>query len=187
MTVDEIFKKLVSHMKKGIMIHQDLEKYYDFLNLCGYKKCHQYHYLDENYNYKKLYHYYVSHFNKLIEEDVKKQNVIPTSWYQYLKSNVDIQTKRQAVELGMKIWIDWEKETKKFYQNMYAELVAQGEIAAAMFLQSYICNVSDQLKCAEKKMLDIKATNYDICFIVESQKQLHKKYKKKIKSFFNEM
>ena len=188
MTVDEIFKKLASHMRKGMMIHQDLANYYDFLNLCGYKKCHEYHYLDENCGYKKLCHYYISHFNKLIEkEEDKKQNIIPASWYQHSKQDVDTQTKRQAVQTAMEIWVNWEKQTKLFYQNMYTELIAQKEVAAALFLQEYICNVTDELKCAEKKMLDIKATNFDIYSLVGCQKEKHKKYKKKIKHFFDDL
>ena len=40
MTVDEIFSKLSGHMIKGLMIHDQMSDYYDFLSLRGYKRCH---------------------------------------------------------------------------------------------------------------------------------------------------
>ena len=84
--IEEIFHELANHMMKGILLHQELIHYYDFLHLCGYKKCHEYHYLEENQGYRKLYHYYVKHYNKLIElENVERPNIIPDSWYKHKK------------------------------------------------------------------------------------------------------
>ena len=44
MTIDEIFAELGAHMIKGLMIHNQMMVYYDFLYLPGYSKCHEYHY-----------------------------------------------------------------------------------------------------------------------------------------------
>ena len=155
--------------------------YYDFLHLCGYKKCHEYHYLEENQGYRKLHHYYVEHYNKLIGlDDIKRPNIIPNSWYRHKREDVDYQLKCQSIETGMEIWINWEKQTKQFYQKKFKQLIQLGEIAAAIFLQQYVCDVSDELRRAENELLDLKAINYDMVSIIEKQQKNHKKYKKKI-------
>lgn len=77
-------------------------------------------------------------------------------------------------------WINWEKETKQFYEQKFQQLMQLGEVAAAIFLKGYICDVSHELKGAEQELLDLKATNYDMVMIIEKQKKDHKKYKKKI-------
>ena len=50
MTVEEIFGKIVQHQIKGLMIHEQLSNYYDFLGLSGYKRFHECHYYEENLN-----------------------------------------------------------------------------------------------------------------------------------------
>ena len=113
MTVEEIFSKMAAHMVKGLMIHDQISSAYTFLNLCGYAKCHEFHYYDESYNYRCLQNYYLEHYHKLIpEEKVSDPNAIPDNWYKYTKSEVDVNTKRSGIKNLMKRWVDWEQETK---------------------------------------------------------------------------
>jgi hypothetical protein len=44
MTVEEVFKSIAERQLQGLMMHEDLANYYDFLNLHGYKKCQEYHF-----------------------------------------------------------------------------------------------------------------------------------------------
>jgi len=54
-------------MVEGIMYHDDMAKAYDFLGLSGFARCHDYHHICETKNYRKLSHYYATHFHKLIK------------------------------------------------------------------------------------------------------------------------
>ena len=45
MTREEIFTSLLNHMVKGLMVHDQMANYYDFLGLEEYKDCHEKHYL----------------------------------------------------------------------------------------------------------------------------------------------
>jgi len=102
MTLEEVFAELNAHMVKGLMVHNQMVCYYEFLNLPGYAKCHEYHYLHENKNFLKLIHHYSKIHNKLIKENrVDDPELIPKSWYQYEKSDVDISTKKNAVKSGL--------------------------------------------------------------------------------------
>ena len=66
MTLEEIFAKVTQHMIIGLMFHSQMCDYFSFLGLKGYSKCHEYHYFEENNNYKKLCNYYITHHNKLV-------------------------------------------------------------------------------------------------------------------------
>lgn len=185
MTVEEIFSHLSAHMIKGLMIHDQFSSVYGFLNLCGYKKCHEYHYFEESFNYRCLQDYYLEHFGKLIpEEKISNPDVIPTNWYKYHRAEVDVNTKRAAIKDMMKKWVDWEKETKQLLQQSYKELYEMGEICAALKIAELLKDVSQELKYAEEKHINLETTGYDIGAIVGEQQSLCKKYWEKMKCIY---
>ena len=57
MTIAEIYAKINEHMINGLMLHDQLANYYDFLGLEGYKRCHEYHYFKENISNGRKYQY----------------------------------------------------------------------------------------------------------------------------------
>ena len=116
-SVEEIYSNISAHMVKGLMIHDQMASYYYFLNLEGYGKCHEYHYWEESKNYLCLKKYYFKHHEKLIKEkSIENPQIIPSSWINYTKEQVDINTKRSSVKSGLEKWISWEEETKKLYE-----------------------------------------------------------------------
>lgn len=182
MTVEEIFSKISQRMIGGLMFHEQMSNYYDFLNLRGYKKCHEYHYLEETCEYKKLCKYYINHHNKLISKSsVDEPKVIPDSWYRYTRQDVDMSTKKTAIKNGINMWVEWEKETKKLYESMYIELMNIGEIAAMLYVKGLICDVDCELKKVERYALDRKSMDYDLAILIPEQHEIHEKYKEKIK------
>lgn len=99
MKTEEIFSTILTRMIKGLMVHEQFTNYYDFLGLQGYKRCHEYHYLEENQEYRKLIHYYIKKYNKLVPEtSFDNPQIIPDSWYRYTRQEVDLKTKQQAVK-----------------------------------------------------------------------------------------
>ena len=182
MTVEEVFSRVGKHMIEGVMIHSQLADYYNFLGLKGYAKCHEYHFVSENYNFRKLSLYYIKHFNKLLPElPNDNPNVIPSAWFKYLRQDVDANTRKTAIQGGIEKWVNWEYNTKMFYQNMYNELINLHEIAAAAELKKYISDVDYELAYAQQKHLEDKAIDYDIFDIIAKQEDIYKKYTKKIK------
>ena len=182
MTAQEIFSGLSQHMIKGIMTHEQFANYYDFLGLEGYRKCHEYHYLCETAQHRKLNRYYASRYNKLIEEKrVDDPNIIPSSWFKYTRQDVDPTTKSNAVKSGLEAWEKWETDTKALYERMYVEAFGLGEIACAEFIKGLICDVDCELKEVQKYRLDKITTQYSVADIVHEQKEKHEKYKCKIK------
>lgn len=180
MTVEEIFRTISSHMIKGVMIHEQLADYYDFLNLHGYKRCHEYHSKCEMKGMRKLHRYFINHYNRLIEEEViENPDVIPASWYRYTRQEVDANTKRSAVKSGIERWVSWEEETKTLYEKMYKELMEIGEVAAAKRLCRNIHDVDKELKWAQRKHINLVTSDYDIGYILGEQDHLHDWYKER--------
>lgn len=182
MTVEEIFSQLVAHAIEGLMVHAQMAEYYDFLGLKGYEKCHEYHYFSESCNYRNMCEYYIRHFNKLpMELPFNDPKIIPETWYKYNRLDVDAATRKSSVIAGMTKWVDWETKTKHLYEQMYIELMALNQVAAALEVKKYIECTDDELASAYQKHIDRKAIDYDISSIMNEQDELYKKYKKKLK------
>ena len=182
MTIEEIFNKIASHMIEGIMYHDEMAKAYDFLGLYGFSKCHDYHHMKEEMGYRELSHYYATHYFKLLEiGELKQPNLIPDTWFKYTTLAVDTSTKRNAVKELMTKWVNWEKETKKLYEELHQELTNLREIAAAKYLEKFIDDVTDELKHAQKKFIKLETIGYDIVTIIEWQQPMYRKFKKRMK------
>jgi len=63
---------------------------------------------------------------------------------------------------------------------MRQELCTLGEVAAALKLDCFICNVDKELIHAEKKWIILETIGYDINTIISWQEPMYDKYKKKI-------
>jgi len=182
MTCEEIFKGLSEHMVKGLMIHEQLANYYDFLGLYGYRDCHEYHFIHESCMYRKLCRYYVNHYNKLIPEmEFEQVSEIPESWYNHIRQDVDSNTKRNAVKEGLRKWVEWETETKELYCNMYKEMLENGSVASAKFFERFIEDVDHELKKATKYWLNKEAVDYDMIVIIDEQEEKETKYESKLR------
>lgn len=182
MELKEIYSKIASHMIKGMMVHEQLANYYDFLGLKGYKRCHEYHFLCETLSYRSVCRYFINHHDMLIpEERIEDPDIIPESWYNHSRGDVDTSTKKSAVKSGLTKWVEWERETKKLYEQMYKELMELNEVASACKVKHLIMDVDCELKKAERYWLNKEATGYDLVSIIEEQKSKHKKYEKKMR------
>lgn len=180
MTIEEIFSKLSAHTIRGMMIHEGMANYYDFLGFHGFKRCHEYHYLHETLLNRKIQRFYINKYNKLIpESEIDSTSVIPANWLRYTRQNVDATTKRNAVVSGFDMWVKWERDTCELYSNLCIELEDMGEIAAAELLRDLIMDNNREIKKAERTQLKLAATDYDMTYIVECQEKLHDKYKER--------
>ena len=167
MTVDEIFAELKKHALEGMVFHDMMARYYDFLGLRHEKDRHERQYYGETEGYRDLCSYYMGHYNRFIPETKMDQPVvIPETWYRYKRQEVDVGTKTSAVKAGVRKWVEWEQATKQLYEDMTKELIDIGETAAARFLSSYVKAVDDELCEAERKQINLEAINYDLAVII---------------------
>ena len=184
MTIEEINSLIVQRLLQGSMNHQEFSNYYSFLGLEGYKAYHEYHFIEEVIGYQDYIKYYIQHYDAFVPkfsfETLSSFVIIPENWYDYKRQDVDINTKRNAVKNGLEKYVRWERETKNLFQNMYTQLTTQGIIGLALQLQNYIKAVDCEIKLAEKELLEIKSTDYNLSTIVDRQYGMAKRYNKKL-------
>ena len=181
MTIEEIYSEIAQHMVIGMMIHEHYANYYYFLNLDGYKTCHEYHFYEETYNYRCLCNYYMRHHNKLIKESkIIVPEIIPSNWYQYTREDVGSNTIRESIKSGLEDWIKWEQDTKTLYTKMYKTLMETNEVADACFIKMFICDVDNEIAEAQKELLQLMAINFDMPTIMAEQSKKTEYYTKEI-------
>lgn len=178
----EIYTELANHMLKGVMMHEELANYYDFLSLKGYKKCHEYHFWEEMGEYRKLCSYVINHHNMLIPEVTPNDpEVMPKNWYYHTQQEVDSSTRKTGVRTGLTRWVDWETETKHLYERAYKQFMEIDAVADACRMKCLIKNVDRELKKAQHYKLVKDTLGYNLEQIMAEQHGKKEKYKEKIK------
>lgn len=174
----DIFSTISAHIVKGLMIHEKMCDYYDFLSLQGYVRCHEYHYLSESIELLKINRFYISKFGEMIPETRVDSNIdiIPSSWYRYKSSDVDSATKKSAVKDGLEKWKRYEEETKELYEDCYRSLINEGDLVCADYVMDLIRDVTEELDEVSKMHLDLKSIDFDMNYIIDKQEELKHKY-----------
>lgn len=177
MTVEEIFIKVSSHMLKGLLFHNQLSHLYGFLNLKGYQQQQQHQYFEQSKAYFNLKNFYLCHYDKMINETpIDRLNVIPVNWYKYTRMEVDINTKRAAIQDAYKQWLAWEQETKQLLNECYQQLYNLKQIYASEKIINLIQDVNEEIHGIKEAQINLESTNYDMVFILDAQDNLYKQY-----------
>ena len=177
MTVSEIFGKISAHMVEGMMFHEQMADYYDFLGFEGYSCCHKWHYICETMSRSCVHEFYIEHYNKLLMDGkVDSGSIIPTNWNNVSRFDVDISVRKNAVKAGITEWLSWERKTHDLYLSMHKELMTLNESTAAHKVADLIADVEDEIHAAEKKFLELSAVGYDMTYILDQQRHIIEKY-----------
>lgn len=154
-TVEAIYVELLSHCMRGIEFHSELIDLYLFLGRETDADFHRRQCKDELHRYWCLKKYYMTHHNKLLKEtDWESVSIIPNSWHNYARMDVDDATRRNYCKEAIDQWIKYETETKELFEKKYGEFISLGRVADATFLQEFICEVSEELAHAQKVKIE---------------------------------
>lgn len=181
--VHDIFAMIEEHQISGMMLHEQMADFYDFLNLHGFKRMHEYRFLCESRSMRMVHRYFINHYNMLIlRGHPSSPDAIPSGWGAYTRQQVTQDVRRRAVRDGIAKWDAWERETKKLYETAYKELCDLGEIAASEFILQLVLDVDKELKYVDRLHINLESIEYDMSAIYLMQDELHEKYRKKAKS-----
>lgn len=178
MTVSEIFEKISTRQIEGMMLHNDMANYYDFLGLKGYKRMHEYHYLCESIGSRKTNRYFINNYDMMIKPvPVNSESHIPMIWFDYSRIDVEPDSKREAVKSSVDKWINWKHETMRHYEQLFAELMTINEVEASFYVHKLAKDARKELKYAKRLRICLKSVGYDLDAIIESQNELHEYFK----------
>lgn len=167
--MEEIFEALCTHLKEGVCYHEELEKAFCFLGLYELAEIQKEHYNDELKKYRDMVCYYITNHFKLLKIETEKKEVIPENWYKYTTQQVDNGTRQNAIKELITKWIEWEKDTKKLYEDLYLKLTNLREVAEAIKLEKLIKDVNKELGEAQRLLIKLETINYDLTVIVKWQ------------------
>lgn len=182
MTANEVFSKISSRLVEGMMLHEKMADYYDFLGLMGFKRIHEYRFLKDAAEIRGVHRYFINHFNMLMTESSVYQDwKIPQSWDGRTRDEVKTETKRNAVIAGLEKWVEWEHDTKRLYEQCYVELCDLDEVAAACKIKKLIIDEDMTAKCADRLHIKLKGMDYDMPTIYILQDEIHSEYDERTK------
>lgn len=181
----EVFNEISKHMIKGIMFHEQMADYFDFLDLHGLKRWQEYRFFEESAELRGIHRYALNHCNRIINDgEVSTTRYIPNSWYNYTRFDVDNGTRKTSVKDAFEKWLNWEKETKTLYEKLFKKLTENSYIADASKVNQLIQGVDAELKHLTRKMIEYKAVDYDMSYIMCEQDEMHNMYENKLKENF---
>ena len=67
---------------------------------------------------------------------------------------------------------------RELYGKLYREALDNDELETAEFIKDIIKDVSEEIADAEREILRLSASGYDMTYIMERQEKLKRKYKK---------
>ena len=182
MPLEDICKMVAQRLLEGAMKHEQFANYYNFLGLKGYKCFHEYHFFEQILSYRKFITYYIDHEDKIFSNfsfnSLNSFSIVPENWSNYLREDVDINTRRSAIKTGLEKYVHWEIDTKKFLEDLCSQSIQQGLIAISLEIKKYICSVDKEIKHAKEELLEAQAVDYDLPTLVSKQDILKKKYNK---------
>lgn len=171
MNIEELYSKVAIHALEGVMFHDQMNHYYDFLGLKGYSKDHEYHSAKEYKDYAKIWGCYLNRSNKLMPPpQIENKSYIPSSWLKHVRQDVDPSTKKDGIKNGLNLWVEWERNTKTTYESLYKET---DDVETRLLLEEMIKEVSEELHEAELCQLELKAADYDLSLIISEQNSLY--------------
>lgn len=185
MQTGDVFEKIRARLLAGVMFHADMANYFGFLNLKGFEEMHEYHFLEEAAELRKVERYFVEHFNELIPPSQPDNvAVISDFMYSHARSEMSADAKRRSVRDGMVKWLDWETGSKALYKQCYTDLCNMGEISAAMMAQGLVCDVDEEIKHANNLALTLEGVSYYMGDITSWQDGLCEKFERKLKGIW---
>lgn len=178
----EILTKLSSIKIENLMRHLQFANVMDFMGLKGFKREGEYHYLLENYDFRKLHRFAINHFNEMIYDDKVNTDIRiqPASWKGHTRFEVDTGTRKRYVKQSFVDWKDWEKEALEELNKLFKES-EEISIVLANFILNEIEDVACEIKYLERQIIEYDSVDWDMVYLMSKQEELHDCYKEKIK------
>lgn len=182
MSVLDIFTEMSAHIIEGTMFHESLMKAYLFLSLFGYATCHEYHYLSETRGHIRLCKYVSRYLGSLVSPVPNVENdIVPKSWIMSKQTDISPQVRKEALVSSFHEWLNWEENTVALYERLYRETVELNDVTSSEFIKSYILDAKSEVVYARNELISKKAMDFDIVSILEEQKFLEEKFRKRIR------
>ena len=178
MRVNDIFSEIHNRMIEGEMMHHSLCMYFEFLGLNGFGEMQNMRCVNEREEMVELERYFVRHYRELLNPSkLEIVEYAPESWYEVDSNELGSEDVRRAVEEFIRVWVEWEEETKKKYEIAFGNLCDLREYAGSIFVKKLVKGVDYEFSFAYRLWLDLKRCNFDAVRISDVNDKICKMYK----------
>lgn len=178
MNCHQIFSLISKHQLEALMFHEQMAEYFSFLNYSGYICMHEHMLIEETKGHLKTKRFYTEHYNKILQDTgAENPKVIPSEWYSREQKDANDSVKIRAVKEGLQAYHNWEKHTVELYQQCVKHLLNSGHILAAEYVTGLAKDAFKEVKEIEGIILNLTSVDYDMTYILSSQRMLKEKYK----------
>ena len=169
-------------------IYESEEQYNDaslgfgFIGLHGYKRMFRYFEILDNMHSKKMNEWFIQHRGHcLMVAKTHNKSMLDEPIFKSTRYEIGREHMKSHVQSFMKKLIDFNHKSINTLSACSLELLKNGDFVA----QEKIFHLINHLECRNKKMMrienELRLVDYDCVFIMQSQKEIHDKYKQKIK------
>ena len=156
------FSEAATTALKGLMYHRDLEDYMRFLGFENLARLQRHRYLEESDMFACLHRDYMRMTGKLLKFDNPAfDGIIPKSWYNYTKMDVDNSTRRSALKSAFDLWYEWEKSVVSLHEKCAKDCAENGLYIQATYFSRLAEEVSEELEMVERMRLELSMKDYD--------------------------
>lgn len=182
-----IFGELMSCLCENKMFHHSAASAYRWLSLDGNKRMHMY--KSMLYGMKEIKLENIATVLGIRIPEVNYDKIEATSYNFYNSDRInsaDENSYKNTVRTVYDTWLRMEQENLDFYNDIWHTLILERktskDTALACFVKCLLKDSQCKIKYLTRKIMNYKGINYNPLVIVQEQKCLHKKYKKKLKS-----
>lgn len=177
----DILNKVINSKLTGVMLHDDMQQIFDFLNLRGYKREQEYRTLDEMAEYKGLCRYMINVNNvfpnkeKSERIEIKNLSALKTVY----RNEIKAEQKQRIIKELFELWREWEKETIEELEIYTTKLAQINKNKDAKVTRKLLEDTVKELKYLERQIIELEDVNYELHHIYCLQNEIHEKFKEK--------
>lgn len=185
MEAAKLLESINSRYCTAVSFHKEMADVNRFMSFPGFAALHEYQAIDEYISQRKVKrwiidNHYVPIYDQIIgnpEDNELRKFVDGKSRFSLTSSD-----KWSFIQESWSDYRNWEKDSLMLYQSISKELMDNGNIADANFVNKLIYDVSVELSILVDIILSLQGMEYDIPTITSMQPELKKKYTNKLKN-----
>lgn len=187
MSEKDIFADVLRNILEGLMFHNQMIMYFDYMGLTGLADLQRCRFRDENKEMMHLQRYFVECYGTVPNEaNVEARNYIPMEWQSDDRALLRAEQKRDFVKFGIETWKDWEDKSKARYSKAYFDLSDVQDAGGTERLGLLVQSVEQELRYVSGLMDRLRGCDYDMIAVVELDRCAVKEYKKFMKGVMKE-
>lgn len=184
-TCIELLQIVIKRKLLGVMIHDDMQNYFDFLDTHGFKREQEIRTFDEMAEFKGLCRYLINNHDKMPDKDVESIDIAPLDIKKYTsRMSVPVDMKKQMLKKLFETWLEWEKETSELFEEITTLLAKTNHNVDAVKVRELLKGSRNEIKYVERRLIEYNNVEWDLHHIYCIQDEIHEKMKDETRSIY---